>query len=113
MGDPESTAAQVKTAAESAVGSYYEISYASGQDGSGVVEAKDAAYLTGGRDSDDIARLGTKVLCVVYLNIVTGSVIKLEGIGYLNGVSPRVVVEDVVESPLTFQGTGRLRMHTN
>ncbi len=109
----ESTAAQVKTAAEAAVGSLYELSYPAGQDGSGIVEAKSAANLTGGRDSDDIARLGTKVLCVVYLNITTGSIIKLEGVGYLKGISPNVKLEEPVESPLEFQGTGRLRMHTN
>lgn len=112
-GNAESTAAQVKTAAESAVGTLYELSYPGAQTGAGIVEAKSAANLTGGRDSEDISRLGTKCLCVVYLNITTGSIIKLEGVGILTNISPNCKLEDVVESPLEFKGTGRLRMHTN
>ena len=81
--------------------------------GAGKVGAVSHVHATGGRNSAEIARLGQKTLCVMYLNIITGSVGKLEGIGHLTGISPDCKLESLIESDVTFEGTGALRFHAN
>lgn len=81
-------------------------------DGSGIVAAVSHVHAAGGRSSDELARLGQKVLCCMYLNTTTGSVIKLEGVGIMTGITPSTALEELVESDISFQGTSALRMHT-
>ncbi|MCK9570399.1 hypothetical protein M0R72_15740 [Candidatus Pacearchaeota archaeon] len=80
--------------------------------GSGKVGAVTHVHASGGRDSEDIAKLGTKCLCVMYLDNTTGSIGKLEGIGTLTGLSPTCTLESLAESDITFEGTSALRYHT-
>jgi len=79
--------------------------------GSGVVGAVTHTHLSGGRDSAEIAKMGVKCLCVMYLNIITGSIAKLEGIGVMKGMTPDCALEALVESDISFEGTGALRFH--
>jgi len=79
--------------------------------GAGKVGAVSHTHASGGRDSAEIARLGTKVLCVMYLDIMTATLAKLEGVGHLTGLSPDCTIEGLVEEDLTFEGTGALRFH--
>jgi hypothetical protein len=108
------TAAQVKTAVETdpTLSALWTLSYPAGNDGSGKVGAVAHTHLSGGRDSTEISKLGTKVLCVMYLDIMTGTVAKLEGVGVMSGLSPDCKLEALVESDVTFEGTGALRLHT-
>lgn len=81
--------------------------------GTDVVAAKAETSLAGGRDSgEEIAKLGTNIMCEFYLDNTTGSYKILRGVGVLSGVSPNVAIESIVESDLSYQGTGRLRYHT-
>jgi len=80
--------------------------------GAGKVGAVTHTHASGGRDSSDIAKLGTKCLCVMYLDNTTGSIGKLEGIGTLTGLGPTCTLESLVESDVTFEGTSALRYHT-
>lgn len=80
--------------------------------GAGLVGAVSHVHATGGRDSSDLARLGTKVLAVMYLNNTTGAIGKLEGVGNMTGLSPDCKLESLVESDVTIEGTGALRYHT-
>jgi hypothetical protein len=79
--------------------------------GAGIVGAVSHTHLSSGRDSAEIAKLGTKCLYVMYLNIITGSIAKLEGVGVLQGMTPDCPLEALVESDISFQGTGALRFH--
>jgi len=81
--------------------------------GAGKVGVVAHTHATGGRNSAEIARLGQKTLCVMYLNIITGQIAKLEGIGHLTGISPDCQLESLIESDVTFEGTGALRFHAN
>lgn len=107
------TAAQVKAhlEADPTLSALWILTYPSG-DGSGQVAAVASTALTGGRDSAEVSKMATKVLCVMYLNTTTGSIQKLEGVGYLTGISPNCTIESLVESDMTFQGTSALRFHT-
>jgi len=80
--------------------------------GAGQVGAVSHVHAAGGRDSSDLARLGTKVLAVMYLNNTTGAIGKLEGIGNMTGLGPDCKLESLVESDVTVEGTGALRYHT-
>lgn len=80
--------------------------------GAGLVGAVSHTHASGGRDSSDLARLGTKVLAVMYVNNTTGSIGKLEGIGNMTGLGPDCKLEALVESDVTIEGTGALRYHT-
>jgi len=80
--------------------------------GAGQVGAVSHVHAAGGRDSSDLARLGTKVLAVMYLNNTTGAIGKLEGVGTMTGLSPECTLESLVESNVTIEGTGALRYHT-
>lgn len=80
--------------------------------GAGAVGAVSHVHATGGRDSADIARLGTKVLAVMYINNTTGAVGKLEGVGNMTGLGPDCKLEALVECDVTIEGTGALRYHT-
>lgn len=108
------TAANVKAAIEAdpTLNALWELSYPSGNDGSGVVDDVAEVAATGGRDSVEISRLGEKVLCVMYLDIMTGEIAKLEGIGHMTGFTPECQLENLVESDISFEGTGALRFHT-
>lgn len=79
--------------------------------GAGLVGAVSHTHASGGRDAAEIARLGTKVLCVMYLNITTGSIGKLEGVGHLVGFTPDCQLEGLVEGDISFEGVGALRFH--
>jgi len=81
--------------------------------GTDVVATKTDTALSGGRDSgEEIAKLGTNIVCEFYMDNTTGSYNILRGVGELIGVSPNVTIESIVESDLSYQGTGRLRYHT-
>jgi len=107
------TAAQVKAAVEAdpTLAALWTVSYPTGNDGTGKVGAVAHTHLSGGRDSAEISKLGTKVLCVMYLDIMTGTTAKLEGVGVMSGLSPDCKLEALVESDVTFEGTGALRFH--
>ncbi|MCK9570266.1 hypothetical protein M0R72_15075 [Candidatus Pacearchaeota archaeon] len=81
--------------------------------GTDVVATHASAALTGGRDTgEEISKLGTSIMCEFYANDTTGSYLVLRGVGKLIGVSPDVQLESIVEGDLSYQGTGRLRLHT-
>jgi len=80
--------------------------------GAGLVGAVSHVHASGGRDSSDLARLGTKVLAVMYINNTTGSIGKLEGVGNMTGLSPETTLDALVESNVTIEGVGALRYHT-
>jgi hypothetical protein len=109
------TAAQVKAhlEADPTLNALWELSYPVGNDGSGIVAAVAHTHATGGRDSAEISKMGARCLCVMYLNIMTGSIAKLEGVGILKGMTPDCTLEALVESDITFEGTSALRFHTN
>lgn len=109
------TAAQVKAAVESdpSLAGLWEIDYAPGHDGSGVIEAQAAQTCSGGRDhSSDIAKLGKHILVRFYLDVRTGSLEMISGVGLVEGVPLQTKLDDVIEAPVTIQGHGRLKYHT-
>lgn len=109
-----STAAQIKAhvAADPVLAALVAVTYPGAQTGAGVVEAKTAAYFTGGRDiTTDFAKIGNKVLFRFYLNIVSGSEEILSGVGWLTGVPADAKIDGVQMSNLSFQGEGRLKYH--
>lgn len=82
-------------------------------DGTAIVQAKAKINLAGGRESgEEIAKIGTNVLCEFYLDNTTGQYKILRGVGALTGISPNVAIESIIEGDLTYQGTQRLRYHT-
>jgi len=96
-----------------ALGILFEMSYPGVQDGSGVVNAKAEADLTGGRSSgEELGKLATKVVCVFYIDVTTGSIQKLEGVCNLIGVDVNAPVGELIEGDLSFEGIGKLCYHT-
>jgi len=109
------TAAAVKAAveADATLNALWEVTYPTGGDGSGTVSAVTATTASGGRDySSDIAMMGTNVLVRFYLDVTTGSLQMISGIGTIEGVPADVKLEDIIESDITIQGKGTLKYHT-
>ena len=112
-GTPVSTEAEVVAAVNDDAEAKLLVSAAYTGAGTDVVATKVETNLAGGRDSgEEIAKLGTSVMCEFYMDNTTGSYNILRGVGKLTGVSPNVAIESIVESDLSYQGTGRLRYHT-
>lgn len=109
------TAADIKAHVEAdpVLSLLWAVDYASTQTGAGVVEAKSVQTCSGGRDhSSDIAKLGTKILVRFYLDVTTGSLEIISGVGMLEGVPEDVKLEGLIEADLNLQGDGRLKYHT-
>lgn len=112
-GNAITTAAQVKAHvdADPVLSELWDVQFASGENGTGIVECLTETDLHGGRDYDDLVKLGRKVLCCAYLDTTTGSIKKLEGVGILTGFSPDAKLDGLIENDLTFRGDDRLRYH--
>lgn len=109
------TAADVKAAieADATLSELWAVDYSGTQTGAGYVEVKTAQTCEGGRDhSQDIARLGTKVLVRFYLDVTTSGLEILSGVAHVEGVPLDCKLDAVIEADLTLQGDGRLKYHT-
>lgn len=108
------TAAQIRdyVLASSTLSEVFDVSFPTGNDGTGVVGVIAHTHLANGRDYAELSKFGEKTLCVMYLNNTTGSIGKLEGVGHLTGIGPDCKLEALVESDVTLEGTGALRYHT-
>jgi len=113
LGVPVSTEAEVVAAVNLDAEASLLVTAAYTGAGTDVVATHVSAALTGGRDTgEEIAKLGTSIMCEFYANDTTGSYLVLRGVGKLIGVSPTCELESIVEGDLAYQGTGRLRLHT-
>jgi hypothetical protein len=109
------TAAAVKAAIEAdpTLAELWEVDHSGSQTGVGLVEAKTAQTCEGGRDhSQDIARLGTKVLVRFYLDVQSASLEILSGVAHVEGVPLDCKLDEIIDADLTLQGDGRLKYHT-
>jgi hypothetical protein len=114
-GAATSTAAQVKAHVEAdpVLAALVDVDYPAGETGTGIVNAKTAQLMTGGRDQGtDFNNIGSKILIRAYLNITTGSLEMLSCVGILTGVPMDVKLEAVQEADLNFKGIGRIKYHT-
>jgi hypothetical protein len=110
-----STAAQIKAhvEADAALNALVELQYPPAETGTGIVEAKTAAYFSGGRDQGtDFDLIGDKILFRGYLDITTGSLEMISGVCHLIGVPINVKLDAIQEADLKLQGQGRLKYHT-
>jgi len=98
--------------ADTTLNALWELSYPVGNDGSGVVGDVAHVHASGGRDStEQIAQVGTLVLCVFYLETSAATSARLEGVAVLTGVNFDDPLEALIESDLEFTGSGNLAYH--
>ena len=110
-----STAAQIKdhVEADTVLAALVDVAYSGAQTGAGVVEAKTAALMTGGKDfSLDTARIGQKILIRHYIDGTTGALKMLSGIGWITGLPINAKLDDVQRADIEWQGEGPLKYHT-
>jgi hypothetical protein len=110
------TAAQIKAHVEAdpVLSALWDLTYTSG-DGSGVVGAVSHVHATGGRDSlQQLSSVGAKVLALFYLeNANAATSLRLEGVGIITNLAIDEALETLLDSPIDFQGTGPLSLHSN
>lgn len=112
---PTSTAADIKAHVEAdpVLAALVEVVYPTGETGTGIVNAKTAATMSGGRDQNtDFDSIGQMVLLRAYLDITTGSLKMVSGLAHLIGLPMNMKLEALYESDLSFQGIGPLLYHT-
>lgn len=84
-----------------------------GTNGTGLVGAVSHVHASGGRDSlQQLSSVATKVLAIFYLESAAATSLRLEGVGVLTNLSVDEALESIVDSPLEFQGTGPLEVHS-
>jgi hypothetical protein len=109
------TAAQIKAHVDNdpVLATLWDLSYTTG-DGSGVVGAVSHVHCSGGRDSlQQLSQVGAKVLALFYLeNANAATSLRLEGVGIITNLQVDEALESLVDSPLDFQGTGPLSLHS-
>lgn len=113
--NPTSTATQVKAHVEAdpVLNALVSVDYPTGETGTGIVNAKTAVTMTGGRDqAADFDAIGTMVLVRAYLDITTGSLKMVSGLCHLTGLPMSMKLEGLYESDLQLQGIGPLLYHT-
>jgi hypothetical protein len=109
------TAKNIKDAIEAdpTLAALWEVEYPGVQTGAGIVEAKTVQTCAGGKDhSLDLAKMGNNLLIRFYLNVTTGSLEMVSGVGWIDGAPEEVKLEEIIEADLTLQGVGRLKYHT-
>ncbi len=112
---PTSTAADIKAHVEAdpVLDALVSVDYPAGETGTGIVNAKTAALMSGGRDQNtDFDSIGQIILVRAYLDITTGSLKMISGMCHLVGLPMDMKLEELYESDLSLQGIGPLLYHT-
>jgi hypothetical protein len=100
--------------ADPVLAALWDVSYTSGN-GSGLIGTIAHTHCSGGRDSlQQLASVGAMVLALFYIeNANAATSLRLEGVGIITNLAVDEALETLVDSPIDFQGTGPLSLHSN